>query len=164
MNAPTMRGLASRRPAYVKNAKLIAWVAEMAALCKPETIYWCDGTPGGVRPPVPADGRRRHLPASSTPPSAPTPSSRSSDPTDVARVEDRTFICSDNKEDAGPTNNWIGAAPRCAHTLSGLFDGCMRGRTLYVVPFSHGPAGLADRPHRRRTVRQPVRGRQHEAS
>ncbi len=119
------------------NKKLNAWVQEMAALCKPESVYWCNGSEAentemcnllvknGTFSPVPA---------------RPGSYVCRSNPGDVARTEDRTYICSEKEVDAGPTNNWKDPVAM-RRMLGDLFDGCMRGRTMYVIPFSMGPVG-----------------------
>ncbi|MGH8766106.1 MAG: phosphoenolpyruvate carboxykinase (GTP), partial [Burkholderiales bacterium] len=139
MSNPSSRPDISPAPEWVRHGKLRDWVAKMAGLMKPDRIVWCDGSEAEYRRlcgELVAGGTFIQLNDKLRPGCY----LARSHPTDVARMEDRTVICSARKDDAGPTNNWIDPA-EMRGTLGRLFDGCMRGRTLYVVPFSMGPIG-----------------------
>jgi phosphoenolpyruvate carboxykinase (GTP) len=151
MNRPLAHGPAIDPPASVRHRKLVEWVRDMAALTEARDVYWCDGSDAEY------DRLCAQLVAAGTllklnPELRPHSFLARSAASDVARVEDRTYICSERQEDAGPTNNWMAPAAMRALLQTGqadgtppLFRGAMRGRTMYVVPFSMGRSAPTSR-------------------
>jgi phosphoenolpyruvate carboxykinase (GTP) len=147
MNRPVLEGLRLNVPAFVHHTRLVEWVAQIAALTEADKVHWCDGSQAEY------ENLCAQLVASGTlmklnPALRPNSYLARSDAADVARVEDRTYICSQRQEEAGPTNNWMAPAEMRALLQTGtadgappLFRGAMKGRTMYVVPFSMGPLG-----------------------
>src|SRR2546429_9326717 len=119
--------------------ELAGWVGEIAGLAKPDAVVWCDGSQAEwdrLTSLLVENGTFTRL----NPELRPNSFWCASDPSDVARVEDRTFICPEREDDAGPTNNWI-APEQMRATFAEIFDGATRGRVMYVVPFGMGPLG-----------------------
>lgn len=127
------------RTALSSHRDLLAWISEWESICKPERVLWCDGSAGEYQEICELLVKSGTF-ATLSPSRRPRSYVARSDPGDVARVEDRTFICSENESDAGPTNNWVKPSDM-KETLLSLFSGCMRGRTMYVLPYAMGPIG-----------------------